>query len=106
MLSRASFPDTHTTQATGEDNIITNPTTIASPVNTDIDALKIRLKATWMDGNYDYFSRFMTASAVGFLDRLGVDPGTSLLDVPCGSGQLAPIASHGGAKVTGAAIAP
>src|SRR5258706_127512 len=38
MLSRASFPDTHTTQATGEDNMITNPTTIASPVNTDIDA--------------------------------------------------------------------
>jgi hypothetical protein len=41
---------------------------IAAP--TDIDALKARLKATWMDGNYDYFSRFMEQSAVEFADRL------------------------------------
>jgi SAM-dependent methyltransferase len=85
--------------------MIATPTTIASPVNTDIDALKTRLKATWMDGNYDYFSRFMTASAVQFLDRLGVDPGTSLLDVACGSGQLALIAARKGAKVSGVDIA-
>ncbi len=85
--------------------MIATPTTIASLVNTDIDALKTRLKATWMDGNYDYFSRFMKASAVEFLDRLGVDPGTSLLDVACGSGQLALIAAGMGAKVTGVDIA-
>jgi SAM-dependent methyltransferase len=97
--------DMHTTQAPGEDNMIATPTTIANPVNTDIDALKTRLKATWMDGNYDYFSRFMTASAVEFLDRLGVDPGTSLLDVACGSGQLALIAASRGANVSGVDIA-
>jgi SAM-dependent methyltransferase len=105
MLSRPSFPDTHTTQATGEDNMIATPTTIASLVNTDIDALKTRLKATWMYGNYDYFSRYMEASAVEFLDTLGVDPGTSLLDVACGSGQLALIAARRGAKVSGVDIA-
>ena len=44
----------------------------------DIDALKARLKATWMDGNYDYFSRFMETSAVEFLDRVGVEPGETL----------------------------
>jgi len=85
--------------------MITTPTPIASLVNADIDALKTRLKATWMDGNYDYFSRFMTASAVEFLDRLGIDPGTSLLDVACGSGQLALIAASMGANVTGLDIA-
>ena len=85
--------------------MIATPTTIANLVNTDIDALKVRLKATWIDGNYDYFSRFMKASAVEFLDRLGVDPGTSLLDVACGSGQLALIAASMGAKVTGVDIA-
>ena len=42
---------------------------------TDMDALKTRLKATWMDGNYDRFSRVMETSAVEFLDRLGVKPG-------------------------------
>jgi SAM-dependent methyltransferase len=72
---------------------------------TDIDALKIRLKATWMDGNYDYFSRFMTSSAVEFLDRLGVEAGASWLDVACGSGQLGLIAARRGARVTGVDIA-
>jgi SAM-dependent methyltransferase len=72
---------------------------------TEIDALKARLKATWMDGNYDYFSRFMESSAVGFLDRLDVKAGQSLLDVACGSGQLALIAARRGARVTGVDIA-
>lgn len=78
-------------------------TGIATP--TDIDALKSRLKATWMDGNYDYFSRFMEPSAVQFLDRIGVTPGTRWLDVACGSGQLALIAARRGARVTGCDIA-
>ena len=56
---------------------------------TEIDALKSRLKATWMDGNYDYFSRFMESSAVEFLDRLNIQPGTRLLDVACGAGRHA-----------------
>jgi SAM-dependent methyltransferase len=72
---------------------------------TDIDDLKARLKTTWMDGNYDYFSRFMESSAVEFLDRLAVEPGASLLDVACGSGQLGLIAARRGARVTGVDIA-
>ncbi len=71
----------------------------------DISALKTQLKATWMDGNYDYFSRFMESSAVEFLDRLGIAPGTVLLDVACGSGQLGLIAARRGARVTGIDIA-
>lgn len=77
------------------------------PANAPIDlpALKARLKATWMDGNYDYFSRFMESSAVEFLDRLDPKPGISLLDVACGSGQLALLAARRGARVTGVDIA-
>jgi len=71
----------------------------------DIDALKSRLKATWMDGNYDYFSRFMESSAVDFLRRLDVQPGARLLDVACGSGQVALLAARDGANVTGVDIA-
>jgi SAM-dependent methyltransferase len=77
----------------------------ATSTTTDLDSLKTRLKATWMDGNYDYFSRYMESSAVEFLDRLGVDAGASLLDVACGSGQLALIAARRGARVTGVDIA-
>jgi ubiquinone/menaquinone biosynthesis C-methylase UbiE len=72
---------------------------------TDLDALKTRLKATWMAGNYDYFSRFMESSAVEFLDRLNVPPGAALLDVACGSGQVALLAARRGARVTGVDIA-
>jgi SAM-dependent methyltransferase len=71
----------------------------------EIDALKARLKATWEDGNYDYFSRFMEAGAVEFLDRLNIPAGATLLDVACGSGQLALIAARRGARVTGVDIA-
>jgi SAM-dependent methyltransferase len=77
----------------------------ATTTTTDIDALKTRLKATWMDGNYDYFSRFMESSAVEFLDRVGVEAGASWLDVACGSGQLGLIAARRGARVTGVDIA-
>jgi len=83
------------------------PTATAPATTTvpEIDALKTRLKATWMDGNYDYFSRFMERSAVEFLDRLRIEPGASLLDVACGSGQVALIAARRGMITTGVDIA-
>jgi SAM-dependent methyltransferase len=71
----------------------------------DIDGLKARLKAIWMAGNYDYFSRFMESSAVEFADRVGVAEGGELLEVACGSGQLALVAARRGARVTGVDIA-
>lgn len=67
--------------------------------------LKTRLKATWMTGDYDLFSRFMEKGAEEFFLRLGVAPGTRLLDVGCGAGQLAIIAARAGAQVTGCDIA-
>src|ERR1041384_1693772 len=76
-----------------------------SASTTDIEALKARLKATWMDGNYDYFSRFMESGAVEFLDRLNISAGAALLDVAWGSGHLAPIAARRGVRVTGVDIA-
>ena len=74
-------------------------------VTTDFDQLKTRLKTTWMTGDYDRFSRFMEKDAEEFFSRLGVAPGTRLLDVACGAGQLALIAARAGAKVTGCDIA-
>lgn len=57
-------------------------------------ALKERLKSTWMAGDYDRFSRYMELGALEFFQRLPVPPGARLLDVACGSGQLALIAAR------------
>ena len=70
-----------------------------------MEALKTRLKETWMDGNHDYFSRFMESSAVELLDRLHVDEDETLLDVACGSGQVALVAARRGIETTGVDIA-
>jgi SAM-dependent methyltransferase len=71
----------------------------------DLDQLKNRLKSTWMTGDYDVFARYMEKDAEVFYQRLGITPGTRLLDVGCGAGQLALIAARAGAVVTGCDIA-
>jgi SAM-dependent methyltransferase len=70
----------------------------------EFDQLKARLKTTWMTGDYDLFSRYMEKGAELFFQRLNVRPGTRLLDVGTGAGQLALIAARAGAKVTGCDI--
>ncbi len=37
----------------------------------DFDELKTRLKATWMTGDYDLFSRYMEKDAEQFFRQLG-----------------------------------
>jgi SAM-dependent methyltransferase len=75
------------------------------PITSEFDQLKARLKTTWMTGDYDIFSRYMEKDAEVFFRRLGVAPGARLLDVGCGSGQLALIAARAGARVSGCDIA-
>ena len=76
-----------------------------TPAVDNMEQLKSRLKATWMTGDYDLFSRFMEKDADLFFRRLLVPAGARLLDVGCGAGQLALIAARAGAEVTGCDIA-
>lgn len=67
--------------------------------------LKGKLKATWESGDYGHFSQYLEPGAREFLASIDIAPGTQVLDVACGSGQLAiPIAEAGG-DVTGVDIA-
>lgn len=79
--------------------------TLETQSTKEFDELKARLKTTWMTGDYDLFSRFMEKDAEKFFKRLGVKPGSRLLDVGCGAGQLSLIAARSGAIVTGCDIA-
>jgi ubiquinone/menaquinone biosynthesis C-methylase UbiE len=72
----------------------------------ELDVLKARLKTTWMAGDYDRFSRYMEQGARIFYEQLDVPAGCQLLDVACGSGQVALWAARDGVNVTGVDLAP
>ncbi len=71
----------------------------------EIDSIKARLKSIWTAGDYDRFSRFMEGGAREFYERLNIASGCKLLDIACGSGQLALMAAKDGIEVTGVDIA-
>src|SRR5687767_10714921 len=76
------------------------------PIMTpDMHALKLRLKSTWESGDYGVFARYLEQGALEFLDRLALDPGSLLLDVACGAGQLTIPAARRGIRVTGVDVA-
>lgn len=76
-----------------------------STMPADVERLKARLKTIWSAGDYDRFSRYLETSAREFYERLPTTPGAKLLDVGCGSGQLALMAAKDGLDVTGVDIA-
>jgi SAM-dependent methyltransferase len=76
------------------------------PVSPELESLKSKLKTTWMAGDYDRFSRYLEPDARVFYENLDVAPGCQLLDVACGSGQVALMAAREGVKATGLDIAP
>jgi len=71
----------------------------------ELATLKARLKATWMAGDYGHFAHYLEPGALEFLERLAIPPGTRMLDVACGAGQIAIPAARAGVQVTGVDIA-
>src|SRR5215813_11311395 len=72
----------------------------------EIESLKAKLKSTWAAGDYDRFSRYMEQGARIFYEQLDIPAGCRLLDVACGSGQVALWAARDGVEATGVDIAP
>jgi ubiquinone/menaquinone biosynthesis C-methylase UbiE len=71
----------------------------------EIETIKSHLLTTWMSGDYDHFSRYLENEARTFYARLAVPPGSTLLDVACGSGQLALLAVRDGVDAIGIDVA-
>ncbi len=78
---------------------------ITAEIAPEMEALKARLKATWMSGDYGHFATYLQPGALEFLSRIPIEPGVRVLDVACGAGQTAIPMSRAGAKVTGVDIA-
>lgn len=73
---------------------------------SEMDALKAKLRATWISGDFGQIARFYVDEAADFVNRLGLKPGSKVLDVACGTGNLSLPAARLGANVTGVDIAP
>jgi SAM-dependent methyltransferase len=72
----------------------------------DLDGLKARVRTTWMAGDYSRIAAFTEIAANEFIGRRGLRSDMRVLDVACGSGNLAIPAAKAGANVTGIDIAP
>ncbi|MDQ1640415.1 MAG: hypothetical protein QOF62_3754 [Pyrinomonadaceae bacterium] len=72
----------------------------------ELETLKSRLKATWSAGDFGQIAKSTADGAAEFIERLHLQPGMKVLDVACGSGNLALPAARAGAIVTGVDIAP
>ena len=78
---------------------------IIAELTPEMEALKTRLKATWLSGDYGHFATYLEPGALEFLSHINIQPGARVLDVACGAGQTAIPLSRAGAKVTGVDIA-
>jgi len=74
-------------------------------ITPEMETLKGRLKATWMAGDFAQIARSYESGAADFVARLHLAQETRVLDVACGTGNLAIPAARAGAVVTGADIA-
>ena len=75
-------------------------------MSSNLLQLKQAMRATWMAGDFGQIARFMEREAEAFVERLGIIPGMKVLDVTCGTGNVAVPAAHKGAQVVGIDIAP
>ena len=70
-----------------------------------MESLKTRIKSMWMAGDFGQIANVIQTAADDFIDRLELKPGDRVLDVACGTGNLAIPAARKGATVTGVDIA-
>jgi SAM-dependent methyltransferase len=71
-----------------------------------MDQLKKKMRESWMAGDFGQIARFSAQAAEEFVDRLAIHSGMQVIDVACGTGNLAIPAARKGAHVTGLDIAP
>src|ERR1700677_3964309 len=72
----------------------------------ELDQVKQRMRGAWMAGDFGQIARYSAKAAEAFVDRLNIPTGARVLDVACGTGNLAIPGARKGAKVSGVDIAP
>ena len=73
----------------------------------DMDQIKAAMRATWMAGDFGEVARTVGAKAgEPFAERIALPPGSRVLDVACGTGNVTIPLARRGSTVTGVDIAP
>ena len=70
-----------------------------------MEPLKEKMRATWMAGDFGKIAEHSAKDAERFVDDLRITPAMQILDVACGTGNLAIPAARKGAQVAGVDIA-
>ena len=71
----------------------------------DVDPVKAIMKAAWMAGDQGIFAKYYEPGALEFFASWKVPPGSRMLDVACGAGQVTIPAARSGINVVGIDIA-
>ncbi|MEI6084937.1 MAG: class I SAM-dependent methyltransferase [Verrucomicrobiota bacterium] len=74
-------------------------------ITPEMQTVKVRQKAMWESGDFGEVAKTIVPVAEEFLGRLPLRPGMRVLDVACGSGNLAMIAARQGCVTKGVDIA-
>ena len=70
-----------------------------------LEQVKASMRATWMAGDFGVVAKTVAGAAQEFAERLPIAPGMRVLDVACGTGNVALPLARAGAVVTGVDIA-
>lgn len=70
-----------------------------------LETFKLQARNTWMAGDYGKIAQPIMGTAEEFMARRSIRPGMRVLDLACGTGNLAIPAARAGAEVVGVDIA-
>jgi 2-polyprenyl-3-methyl-5-hydroxy-6-metoxy-1,4-benzoquinol methylase len=77
-----------------------------TPAAPSIDQIKAAMRKTWMAGDFGVVAKTISGGGERFIESLPLSAGMTMLDVACGTGNLAIPAAQLGCVVTGVDIAP
>lgn len=92
--------------ASGEHPCLDSPGTSGDVRAWSEDPLTARARAVWTAGDFCPIATSYARGAEDFVARLEIHPGESVLDVACGTGNVAIPAAKAGARVIGVDLAP
>jgi ubiquinone/menaquinone biosynthesis C-methylase UbiE len=72
---------------------------------TPEQSLRARCRATWEAGDFGHVAKYNEPAAAEFMERLPLRPGLRVLDLACGTGNLAVLAARAGCSTSGLDIA-